>query len=68
MEYTTAHLAAIRAAIATGELSVSIDGRTVTYHSKGDLIKAERHIESKLAAAGAVARPVTQSYVARVRT
>lgn len=68
MAYTTTHLAAIEAAIATGELTVTVDGRSVTYRSVGDLLKAKRDIEAGLIAAGAAERPVSQSYVQRVRT
>lgn len=67
MAYTTTHLAAIEAAIATGELTVKVDGREVTYRSVGDLLKAKREIEAGLVASGATAQPVTQSYVQRVR-
>lgn len=67
MAYTTTHLAAIEAAIATGELTVSVDGRSVTYRSVSDLLKAKREIEAGLAASGVTSKPVTQSYVQRVR-
>lgn len=67
MAYTTTHLAAIEAAIATGELTVTVDGRSVTYRSVGDLLKAKRDIEAGLAASGEITRPLTQSYVQRVR-
>lgn len=67
MAYTTTQLAAIEAAIATGELTVKIDGREVTYRSISDLLKAKREIEAGLVAAGSTARPTTQSYVMRVR-
>jgi len=67
MAYTTDHLAAIESAIATGELTVQVDGRSVTYRSISDLIKARNVIEASLATAGQVTRPVTQSYIQRVR-
>lgn len=67
MAYTTTHLAAIEAAIATGELTVSVDGRSVTYRSVSDLLKAKREIEASLAAAGITSKPIMQSYVQRVR-
>lgn len=67
MAYTTTHLAAIESAIATGELTVTVDGRSVTYRSVGDLLKAKRDIEAGLVASGQTARQVTQSYVQRVR-
>jgi len=68
MAYTTTHLAAIEAAIATGELTVTVDGRSVTYRSVGDLLKAKRDIEAGLIAAGSATRPTTQSFVTRVRS
>ena len=67
MAYTTTQLAAIEAAIATGELTVEIDNRRVTYRSISDLLKAKREIEAGLSAAATIATPVTQSYVQRVR-
>jgi len=67
MAYTTTHLAAIESAIATGELTVSVDGRTVTYRSVSDLLKAKREIEAGLVSSGQTAKPVTQSYITRVR-
>lgn len=67
MAYTAEHLSAIEAAIATGELTVSVDGMSTTYRSIGDLLRAKREIESGLVATGAVSRPVTQSYAQRVR-
>lgn len=68
MAYTTTQLAAIEAAIATGELTVTFDGRSVTYRSISDLLKAKRDIEAGLIAAGSVTAPTTQSFVTRVRT
>lgn len=51
MSFTSADLASVNAAIASGELTVSVQGRTVTYRSIDDLIKARAVIESGLAAA-----------------
>ena len=59
MSFTSADLAAINTAIASGELTVSVQGRSVTYRSIDDLIKARSVIESGLAA---------QSSTSRVRT
>ena len=67
MAYTTTQLAAIESAIATGELTVQVDGRSVTYRSISDLIKARNVIEASLATTGQVTRPATQSYIQRVR-
>ena len=43
-------LESINAAIASGELTVSVQGRSVTYRSIHDLLKAKNTIESELAA------------------
>ena len=37
MAFTTADLAAVDQAIATGELSVEVNGRRITYRSVADL-------------------------------
>lgn len=42
--YTEADLAAIRAAIASGELSITSNGRRVDFRSMDDLLKAEARI------------------------
>lgn len=56
MEFTQSDLVAVRAAIASGELSVVHNGRRVEYRSMDDLLKAEKHILESLAgqAPGAV--------------
>lgn len=41
-------IAALNAAIASGELKVSYAGRTVEYRSIDDLIKAKRELEREL--------------------
>ena len=51
MAFTNADLNAIDAAIASGELTVSSGGRTVTYRSMSDLLKARQTIAAELAAA-----------------
>jgi len=43
--YTTADLAAVRAAIASGELSVMQGGKRIEYRSMDDLLKAEKRIQ-----------------------
>ncbi|MGQ5525541.1 phage head-tail joining protein [Chitinimonas sp. PSY-7] len=40
------------AAIATGELSVVINGRSITYRSVSELLKARSHVANVLALAG----------------
>ena len=53
--YTSDDLAAVRRAIASGELSVMHNGRRVEYRSIDDLLKAEARIEGELRAS--VGRP-----------
>lgn len=48
MAFVQADLDAIRAAIAKGELSVTLDGRTVTYRSIAELLLAEQRIVGAL--------------------
>lgn len=48
--YTPEDLAAVRKAIASGELSVMHNGRRVEYRSMDDLFKAEARIEGELRA------------------
>lgn len=59
MGFSTADLDSINAAIASGELTVSVQGRSVTYRSIDDLLKAKTAIEDGLRA---------QSPAPRVRT
>jgi hypothetical protein len=59
MLFTSADLASVKAAIASGELSVSVQGRTVQYRSIDELIRAKSLIEADIAA---------QSPVGRIRT
>ncbi len=49
MAYTEADLAAVRTAIAKGELSVAKADRSVTYRSMDELFQAEERIASSLA-------------------
>ncbi len=51
MAFTTTDLAAIDAAIASGELTISHNGRTVTYRSMNDLLKARATVVAELASA-----------------
>jgi len=58
LSYTQADLDAIKAHIATGELSVTFDdGRQVVYRSMNDLLRAKRVIEDELAQASDLRRP-----------
>ncbi|APU00741.1 hypothetical protein [Aeromonas phage Asp37] len=44
MAFTAEDIESINAAIASGELSVMIDGRQVQYRSISELLKAKNHI------------------------
>ena len=52
MAFTTAQLTALEEAIASGELTVSYEGKTVTYRSMKDLREAYDMIRSSLESAG----------------
>lgn len=52
MAFTTTDLAAVDAAIASGELTIrAADGKTVTYRSMDELLKARSVMQAELAAA-----------------
>ena len=68
MAFTTTDLDNIEAAIATGELTVSVNGRTVTYRSMTDLLKARDFISGALQSAGTIAKVSRTSYVQRGRS
>jgi len=68
MAFTTTDLENIEAAIATGELTVSVNGRTVTYRSMTDLLKARDLISGALQSAGTIAKVARTSYVQRGRS
>lgn len=55
MTFTAQDLAAVEAAIASGELVISANGRTVTYRSMADLLQARSTISRALAAQSAAA-------------
>ena len=50
MAFTSGDLDSINSAIASGELTVSVQGRSVTYRSIHELLKAKTTIEGELAA------------------
>lgn len=54
MAFTVAQLTALEDAIASGELTVSYEGKTVTYRSMDDLLKAYQTVKAALADAGSV--------------
>lgn len=55
MAFTTTQLAALEAAIASGELVVQYDGKRVEYRSVADLVKARDLVRGELRAAGVIA-------------
>ena len=57
MAFTPQDLAAVDAAIASGELTIRSNGREVTYRSQADLFKAREAISAALAAQANPARP-----------
>ena len=57
MAFTPQDLAAVDAAIASGELTIRSNGREVTYRSQADLFKAREAISAALAAQTNPARP-----------
>lgn len=68
MAFTTAQLTALEEAIASGELTVSYEGKTVTYRSMADLQKAYDMVKSALEAAGTITEAAPRrSYAAYSR-
>ncbi len=57
MAFTTTQLSALEQAIGTGQLSIAYDGKTVTYRSTGDLLKAYNFVKDQLTANGALVEP-----------
>jgi hypothetical protein len=62
MAFSQSDLDAIDAAIASGELTVSHNGRTVTYRSMDDLFKARDRIAAAIASQAGSRRGVTYRY------
>ena len=52
MAFTLSQLNALDSAIASGQLSVNYDGKSITYRSVVELMKARDVIRSELAASG----------------
>ncbi len=57
MAFTLTQLAAMEAAIASGEASVAYDGKRVEYRSIDDLMKAREVVRAELIASGQLAAP-----------
>lgn len=51
MPFTSTDLAAVDAAIASGELSVEVEGKRIQYRSMADLLQARQHIVGEIALA-----------------
>lgn len=60
MAFTQAELDALKRAYAAGTLSMSYDGKTVTYGNAADLLSRIRVIEAEMAAGAGTARPVAR--------
>jgi hypothetical protein len=60
--FTAAQLAAIEEAMASGELTVSYEGKTVTYRSMNDLKQARDMIRAELEATGVIGTATRRSY------
>ncbi len=54
MAFSQTQLTALEAAIGSGELTLSYDGKTVTYRSMPDLISAYNFVKGQLVAAGSL--------------
>lgn len=62
MAFTAAQLQALKDALASGELTVTYDGKTVTYRSIDDLKEAIAYIESEMVSDGLLTQKTRVSY------
>ena len=67
MAFTIQQLEAIDAAIGTGELTVTYDGKSVTYRSITELIRARNRIQAELSASGQLPRRIRTAHFSVVR-
>jgi hypothetical protein len=67
MAYTTTQLAALQAALASGELSVEYDGKKVGYRSVAELERAISVVQGALEAGGTLASTPRRSVAAYSR-
>lgn len=67
MAFTSDDLTRIEAAIATGELQVSVGGQTVIYRTMRDLKAARDLIKGELEAAGVLASRPRAAFAVRSR-
>ena len=63
MAFTPQDLAAVDAAIASGEMTVRANGREVTYRSMADLFKARQAIAAAIAVQNGALRPAGPSHL-----
>lgn len=62
MAYTATQLQALKDALASGELTVTYDGKTVTYRSIEQLKEAIAFVEAEMIADGVLAQKTRVSY------
>jgi len=67
MAYTTTQLAALQAALASGELSVEYDGKKVQYRSVAELERAIAVVQGALETAGTLTQTPRRSLAAYSR-
>jgi hypothetical protein len=67
MAFSQTQLDALEKAIATGELTVTYEGKSVTYRSVRELKEARDLVLSQLEAAGEVSPSTRVSYASRSR-
>ncbi len=60
MAWTQSEIDALKAAIASGTKSVSVNGRTVTYHSLAEMRQALRDMEAEVNPQTTTTRPVVR--------
>jgi len=64
MSFTAEHLAALEAALASGELTVSYEGKSVTYQSFKDLEARLNYVRAQLRGSGALSSTPRSSLTA----
>lgn len=62
MSFTSTQLQALKDALASGELTVTFDGKTVTYRSVEELKAAIAYVEAELMANGLLPQKTRVSY------
>ncbi|MHB1098258.1 MAG: phage head-tail joining protein [Burkholderiales bacterium] len=67
MAYTIRQLEALEEALATGVLTATYDGKSVTYRSVGELIRAIDRVRAGLSAMGLLPERVRRTYAYLVR-